>query len=162
MINIRYPTINDKKEFLDAMQASRNLHSPWVEAPINENDFLEYIKKYQSDNNISYLICVNKKIAGVININQIIQGCFQSAFLGYYAVNGFAKQGIMIKGLNMAIDKAFNEHGLHRLEANIQPKNIASINLVKRCGFKKEGFSPKYLKIMNKWCDHERWAIVKN
>jgi hypothetical protein len=49
---------------------------------------------------------------------------------------------------------------LHRLEANIQPANLASIAVVRKCGFKKEGFSPKYLKIPGRWKDHERWAIV--
>jgi [ribosomal protein S5]-alanine N-acetyltransferase len=46
------------------------------------------------------------------------------------------------------------------LEANVQPANIASIALVQSCGLRKEGFSPRYLKIAGKWRDHERWAIV--
>lgn len=66
----------------------------------------------------------------------------------------------MRKGLQKVIYEAFNKHGLHRLEANIQPENIPSIQLVKQCGFKKEGFSPRYLKIMGQWCDHERWALT--
>jgi [ribosomal protein S5]-alanine N-acetyltransferase len=49
---------------------------------------------------------------------------------------------------------------VNRLEANIQPGNTASIALVKSCGFMKEGYSPKYLKINGRWRDHERWAIL--
>jgi ribosomal-protein-alanine N-acetyltransferase len=49
---------------------------------------------------------------------------------------------------------------LHRLEANIQPGNRASLRLVRRLGFKREGYSRRYLKIRGRWCDHERWAIL--
>ena len=55
---------------------------------------------------------------------------------------------------------AFDSLRLHRLEANIQPSNAASIALAKGAGFRLEGFSPRYLKIDGQWRDHERWAIV--
>jgi ribosomal-protein-alanine N-acetyltransferase len=58
------------------------------------------------------------------------------------------------------ITHAFNEMKLHRLEANIQPANAASRALVKALEFRREGFSPRYLKINGRWRDHERWAIL--
>ena len=66
----------------------------------------------------------------------------------------------MFEGVCLAIVYAFNDLNLHRLEANIQPENQASINLVQRLGFEKEGFSPQYLKINGEWRDHERWALT--
>jgi ribosomal-protein-alanine N-acetyltransferase len=66
----------------------------------------------------------------------------------------------MKEGLLQVIKHAFGELGLHRLEANIQPDNQASIALAQSVGFQYEGFSPRLLKINSVWCDHERWAIL--
>ncbi|MET0167931.1 MAG: GNAT family protein, partial [Vicinamibacterales bacterium] len=62
--------------------------------------------------------------------------------------------------LHAVIRHAFLSLKLHRLEANIQPGNTKSIALVRACGFAKEGYSLRYLKIGGRWRDHERWAIL--
>jgi [ribosomal protein S5]-alanine N-acetyltransferase len=100
-------------------------------------------------------------IVGVVNLNEIVRGSFQSAYLGYYAFRPHAGQGYMAEGLALVLRHAFGGLGLHRLEANIQPGNRQSRGLVRRLGFRKEGFSPRYLKIGGRWRDHERWAIVR-
>lgn len=66
----------------------------------------------------------------------------------------------MTEALRAAVSYAFGDLGLHRLEANIQPENVASIALVRRLGFQKEGFSPSYLRLGGQWRDHERWALL--
>lgn len=63
--------------------------------------------------------------------------------------------------LQLVLRHAFDTLRLHRLEANIQPGNKASIALVRRAGFTREGFSRRYLKINGHWRDHERWAILR-
>lgn len=159
-ITIRSPNEQDCIEFVDAMLDSVDYHHPWSTAPINEEQFNAFLAKNETNNNKSFLVLFNNKIAGVINLNEIVYGCFKSAYLGYYSVKQFAGKGIMYEGMRLVIDYAFNDLGLHRLEANIQPENFKSINLVKKLGFIKEGFSPKYLYINNNWCDHERWVII--
>ncbi|WP_246495768.1 GNAT family N-acetyltransferase [Ameyamaea chiangmaiensis] len=64
--------------------------------------------------------------------------------------------------LRLTAAAAFTDIGLHRLEANIQPGNVTSIALVRRIGFRKEGFSPRYLRIEGVWHDHERWALLRD
>lgn len=66
----------------------------------------------------------------------------------------------MTEALQLVLEFAFKQLKLHRLEANIQPSNAASIALVKRAGFIREGYSERYLKICGRWRDHERWAIL--
>ena len=97
---------------------------------------------------------------GVINISNMVMGLFRSAFLGYYGFAGHERQGLMREGMKAVVRHAFTKLKLHRLEANIQPGNAASLALAKSCGFAKEGFSPRYLKIGGRWRDHERWAII--
>lgn len=158
---IREPKQEDEKIFLAAMQNSKSLHHPWLKAPLTAQEFEDYLKRYQQPNQKSFLIFdQSNNLVGVFNISEIVHGVFQNGFLGFYAVITFTGQGYMSQGLKLVLDKAFNELKLHRLEANIQPNNLSSINLVKSNGFRKEGFSPRYLKINDEWRDHERWAIT--
>lgn len=110
----------------------------------------------------NYAFAVRKRDSGALigyaGITNVVRGNFQSAYLGYYAFQGYERQGLMSEGLRLVVRYAFRELGLHRLEANIQPGNVASIALVEACGFSREGFSPQYLKIGGRWKDHERWA----
>ena len=100
------------------------------------------------------------ELAGVVNVNEIVRYSFQSAYLGYYAFTPHAACGFMREGLQLVIERAFDELRLHRLEANIQPANVRSIALVRSLGFRNEGLSRRYLKISGRWRDHERWALL--
>lgn len=99
-------------------------------------------------------------LLGAINLSEIVRGKFQSGYLGYYIGAAHAGQGYMTEALQLMLAVAFRRLRLHRVEANIQPNNGASIRLVKRAGFSREGYSPRYLKIAGRWRDHERWALL--
>jgi len=99
-------------------------------------------------------------IAGSVSVNDIIRGPYQRATVGYNAFAPSAGLGYMSEGLGLILRFAFNDLGLHRLEADIQPGNEASKRLASRVGFRKEGYSPDFIRIEGVWKDHERWAVT--
>ncbi len=157
---IREVSRSDKDEFLALMRCSHGLHEPWISPPLTDSAFRGYLERARSHDHEGQLICLAKSqtIVGVININNIVRGSFLSASLGYYVGAPYAGQGYMHEGLELVMDYAFNQLGLHRLEANIQPENARSISLVRQCGFEKEGLSKAFLYIAGHWRDHERWT----
>jgi len=161
-VAIRRPSAEDAAEFVAAMAASAEMHRPWGEYPTTREKFEEYLRRRGLPDQDGFLVCAREggAIAGVININSIVLGFFQSGYLGYYGTARFARRGYMTEGMRLVIRFAFDALKLHRLEANIQPENVASIALARRCGFRLEGYSPRYLKILGEWRDHERWAIL--
>ncbi|MEO9174630.1 MAG: GNAT family protein [Gaiellales bacterium] len=160
-VYLRPPVPDDEDEFLAAMRSSTALHRPWLYPPCEPLDFLSFLERAARPTSSFQLVCRldDCAIAGFININEMIHGNFQSAFVGYGGVARFAGQGHLTEGMRLVLAHAFGPLGLHRLEANIQPGNTASIALARRSGFELEGFSRRYLKIGGEWRDHERWAI---
>lgn len=155
------PSLRHAREFIRHMRASRGLHHPWVSAPCDPESWRRYLDRLKRENEAGFLVrrSGDNALCGVINLNVITYEALCSAYLSYYAVQRFAQHGYMREGLRQVIDIAFSELGLHRLEANIQPGNEASIRLVESLGFECEGYSPRYLMINGKWRDHERWAL---
>ncbi len=163
-IRLNRVTPADAPELIAANLANQDYHLPWVTSFVDQAGFDAWFGRSVSGPNVSLIArdANTNAIAGVVNISEIAMGAFQSAYLGYYGMAQFGGLGIMTEALRMAIAFAFGELGLHRLEANIQPGNAASIALVGRLGFKQEGFSERYLKINGVWRDHERWALLKD
>jgi len=158
---LRRPGPSDQAAFLAAVHRSAALHRPWVQPPKTAAQFRAWLRRQDDPAHCAFLVCDRDSgaLAGVINISNIVRGVFRSAYLGYYAFAGHERRGYMRAGLRAAIRHAFGPLKLHRLEANIQPGNAASLALARCCGFAKEGYSPRYLKIGGRWRDHERWAI---
>lgn len=161
-IVLRTPVAADAPAFLAAVRASCQLHYPWVHPPRTRAEFLQYIDRMAGPGQQAFLVCRRDggAMVGVVNLTNVILGSFRSGYLGYYAFAGHQGQGLMREGLQAVVRHAFGRLKLHRLEANIQPDNAPSIALVRACGFAKEGYSPRYLKIGGRWRDHERWAIL--
>ena len=94
------------------------------------------------------------KTIGSIALNEIVRGCFQSCFIGYKIDKDYRNNGYMTEAINKIVDYAFNVLYLHRIEANIIPRNLPSIRVVENNEFVNEGISKKYLKINGVWEDH--------
>lgn len=159
---LRAPSVDDAQELIALNQASRRLHRGLVSPPLNHDQFASYLRRCGAPDHKCFVVCrlEDAGVVGVMNLSQIVHGFFRSAYLGYYAFEPFAGRGYMTEGLALLLRYAFEVLKLHRVEANIQPQNAASKALVKRAGFKLEGYSPRYLKICGRWRDHERWALL--
>jgi ribosomal-protein-alanine N-acetyltransferase len=153
---------SDASEFLRLARASAGLHGHRMSVPSTAEQFQAYLRRYQQPGEESWLICLRGTgaIAGMVNINSIIRGRYQNGSISYAAFAPTAGQGYISEGVGLAVKHAFSQLRLHRLEANIQPGNHASLRLVQRLGFRREGYSPEMLFIDGAWRDHERWAIT--
>jgi [ribosomal protein S5]-alanine N-acetyltransferase len=161
-VYLRVPSASDAKELIALNRASTGLHQGLVSPPNNKEKFRAFLKRCESPGYCSFLICRREDdaIVGAISVNEIVRGLFQSGYLGYYVGETFARQRYMTEALALMLHHSFNQLKLHRVEANIQPGNTASIALVRRAGFDLEGYSRRYLKIAGRWRDHERWTLL--
>ncbi|MEU2393237.1 GNAT family protein [Streptomyces sp. NPDC007369] len=157
----------DGPEFTARARESRELHRPWLFPPATLEEYEPYAARLaEGDSRAGFLVCElsTSAIAGFININNIVRGAFQCGALGYGAFAHAAGRGLLGEALGLLLGHAFAPErsglGLHRLEANIQPGNTASIALVRGRGFRLEGLSPDFLFVDGAWRDHERWAIT--
>lgn len=162
-VALRHLARADEDEFLRLAKASASLLHPWMELPVTAGEFREFMARRDEPDNVGLAVCDRSDgaLAGGININNIVHGRFQNGYLGYWAFAPAAGRGYLSEALKLVIRYAFDTLGLHRLEANIQPDNAASIRLVQRNGFRNEGYSPHYLFIDGEWRGHERWAITR-
>ncbi|WP_370415778.1 GNAT family N-acetyltransferase [Streptomyces fradiae] len=162
-VGLRPFTAEDAEEFTARAQESRELHVPWLYPPQTVDTYAAYSRPLIEDPAREGFLVYERDgggIAGFVNINNIVRGAFLSGALGYGAFAHAAGRGLLTEALGLVLGHAFGPLGLHRLEANIQPGNTASRALVRRAGFRLEGFSPAMLFIGGAWRDHERWAIT--
>jgi [ribosomal protein S5]-alanine N-acetyltransferase len=161
-VQVRAPRQSDERDFVALMRESRAFHRPWASAPTDEGRFAAYLEDSRRPDFEAFLVVrlEDAQIVGFFNVSQITRGSMQSAYLGYAVAERFARQGYMREGIELVLREAFTRLRLHRIEANIQPGNRASIALARGAGFTREGFSPRYLKIGGRWRDHERWALL--
>ena len=165
-VYLRPPRLSDAARFRSAVRASLDLHRGWTSAPETPARFARFVHRYagggREPQNAGFLVFRrdDDALVGVYNFSEIVRGAFQSAFLGYFAFAPLAGQGLMTEGLAAALDIAFRQLKLHRVEVNVQTNNTRSLALAERVGFSREGHSRRYLKIGGRWRDYVRFAML--
>ena len=141
------------RRFLAAALASRALHGRWVQPPATPRVSRAYVARFGAPPRGRRAPTARRRsssfrndddaLVGVFNFGDIVRGAFRSAYLGYYAFAPHAGPGYMTEALALALDLAFGDLGLHRVEANVQPANLRSLALAERAGFVARGlFAP--------------------
>jgi len=161
-VQLKRPSARDEPRFLAAARRSRAFLRGWAAPPCTPKAYRAYLQRLREPTHDGRFVILrtSRELVGAINVNEIVHGSFRSAYLGYYAFIPHAGQGYMSEALALTLRWVFRELHLHRVEANIQPSNQASRALVRRFGFRREGFSRRYLKVAGRWRDHERWALL--
>ena len=161
-ICLRPAVMRDFDEFAHLMKVSWPAYRGWIHPFKGKNQFREYVSKGRNGEDFWFLICraTDGRIVGTISLFMIHRRSFQNAVVGYMVGAPYARRGYATEALELVVRFAFGKLKLHRIEANIQPDNVASLALARRAGFQREGYSPRYLKIGGRWRDHERWAIL--
>ena len=169
---LRPPKRRDALKWQKLRMSSKSFLVPWEPswdaASCTRRAYLRYFKNSNylanMDRAYSFLIFKtdDKTLLGGINIGNVRRGVSQSASLGYWIGEKHSRNGYMKEALTLLIPSLFIDLRLNRIEAATLEENIASKNLLKKIGFKKEGVLRKYLKINGTWRDHILYGLLEN
>jgi ribosomal-protein-alanine N-acetyltransferase len=165
---IRVPEMNDYEQWAALRAVSREFLTPWEPIwPANDltrTAFRSRIRQYwrDIDEDAAYPYFIfdaqGQVLVGALTLSNVRRGVAQTGTLGYWIGLPHARQGYMTSAVRLTLDFAFRHLGLHRVEASCLPHNQASIRLLQKCGFAREGLARGYLKIAGEWRDHLLFA----
>lgn len=143
------------REFLREFEPEREdaFFTPEHQKTILEQEILSAEQK----RGYRFYICLSNepsRIIGSIGLSNVVWGAFRSAHLGYKLDQVYINRGYMSIAVSLVTEYAFRELELHRIEANVMPKNIRSLRVLEKNGYENEGLSKYYLKINGIWEDH--------
>ena len=169
---LRAPQMADYAEWSALREASRNFLTPWEPTwpsdDLTRASFRRRIKRYSEDQrgDLAYPFFIFRRsdhaLVGGLTLANIRRGCAQAGSLGYWMGAAFARQGYMTAAVSALVPFAFATLRLHRIEAACIPANAASIRLLEKTGFRREGFARRYLCIDGVWQDHLLYARLKD
>ena len=167
-VTLRVPQYGDHAEWAALREASREFLTPWEPTwpsdDLSRSAFRRRLKRYADDqrNDLAYALMIfrneDNALVGGITLANIRRGVAQAGSIGYWSGQPFARKGYMTAALRALIPFSFQTLRLHRLEAACIPGNAASVALLERTGFTREGYARSYLCINGMWQDHLLFA----
>ena len=169
-VYMRPLTLDDYTEWSDLRAVSRAHLEPWEpewrQDELWRSSYRRRIRHYQRESreDLGYAFGVfesaEDRLVGGLTLGNVRRGVMQCATLGYWLGEAHIGCGYMSEAVRAVIPYAFGQLLLHRLEAASMPSNTASIRVLERTGFVREGLSQRYLKISGSWQDHIRFALL--
>ncbi|WP_417477617.1 GNAT family N-acetyltransferase [Maricaulis sp.] len=169
-IRLSAPTLEDYENWAKLRGASRSHTEPWEPAwtadELSRSAFKRRLERYQIDrqSGAGYPFFVFRSrdnvLLGACNLNNVRRGVQQSADIGYWIGTPYIRQGHTRMAVRRIMAFAFDNLGLHRVEAACRPENRASRKLLKSIGFQFEGRARAFLNIAGEWHDHDRFALL--
>jgi [ribosomal protein S5]-alanine N-acetyltransferase len=169
-VYLRAPERMDWEAWASLRGRSRNFLEPWEPSwpadALSRLSFRSRIARYAEDwrGDQAYnffIFSQDDALVGGIGLSNVRRGVSETASLGYWVGEPFARQGFMTAALPLVLDFSFDRVRLHRVEAACLPTNVPSRALLTRIGFQQEGYARQYLCIAGKWQDHLLFAILR-
>jgi len=167
---LRPPERGDYEAWASLRAGSRDFLSPWEPSwppdALSRANFRARVARYAEDWRTDqaynfFIFARDETLIGGIGLSNIRRGVSETASLGYWVGEPFARQRYMTSALPLVVDFAFERLGLHRLEAACLPSNAPSRSLLARAGFQQEGYAREYLCIAGKWQDHLLFGVLR-
>ncbi len=169
---LRQPQMSDYPEWAVLRERSRAFLEPWEPVwpadDLTRGAFRRRLKRYAEDqrSDLAYSFFVFRKpdnvLVGGITLSNVRRGVAQAGSIGYWMGEPYARRGLMTMALRVLIPFCFATLRLHRLEAACITTNVASIRLLEKCGFQREGYARQYLCINGRWQDHLLYARIRD
>ncbi len=170
-VYLRAPEMRDFDAWARLREESRTFLTPWEPTwPVDDlrrYAFRARIRRYGEeiarDEAYPFLIFreADDALLGGLTLGQVRRGVAQCATLGYWIGAPHAGRGYMTRSVLAVSSFAFGHLRLHRIEAACLPQNVASMRLLKRCGYQQEGYARAYLRINGAWQDHLLFARLE-
>ena len=163
----------DEDEFARVVLSSREAWAPWLPAAHGALTMAERFRRevdraergIVAGTHLRLAAFLDAELVGFFALNEVVRGVFDCAYASWQVAAGRMGEGIGTDGVRGLLAIAFDDEpdgmGLHRVQANIMPRNAPSLRVAEKIGFRREGLAERYLRIAGTWEDHVMLALTR-